>query len=217
MDDAGVNRLPPRSKTSSDGTEPLAQTIRRIDAVLPQTQCTRCGYPACLDYAQAIAENKANINQCPPGGSATINTLSEITGRPYAALNPANGTEKPREVARIDESRCIGCRLCIDACPVDAIVGGIKRMHTVIAADCTGCELCVAPCPVDCIQMVPTHPAPLAWTAADAAQARQRYLARAARLSWLAAQKSGQVRTPDLRSTLARAKARARSRAGNES
>jgi electron transport complex protein RnfB len=132
----------------------------RIDALLPQTQCTRCGYPACMDYAYAIAGGEAAINQCPPGGAAGIAALAHLLGREPLPLNPANGVEKPREIALIDEETCIGCTKCIRACPVDAIVGASKLMHTVIADECTGCELCIAPCPVDCIAMVPvTAPA----------------------------------------------------------
>ncbi len=129
--------------------------VRRINALLPQTQCTRCGYQGCLPYAQAIAAGEAEINQCPPGGQSSIEALAQLTGRPVLALNPVNGIEKPREVAYILEEHCIGCTKCLPACPVDAILGANKRMHTVIAIECTGCELCIAPCPVDCIVMVP--------------------------------------------------------------
>lgn len=129
--------------------------VRAIDALLPQTQCTRCGYQGCLPYAQAIARGEADINQCPPGGAATIETLAALTGRPVLPLNPVNGVEKPREVAFILEEHCIGCTKCLPACPVDAILGANKRMHTMIAIECNGCELCIAPCPVDCIIMVP--------------------------------------------------------------
>jgi electron transport complex protein RnfB len=122
--------------------------------VLPQTQCTRCGYPTCRDYAQAIATGAAGINQCPPGGEAGIRKLATLLGRSFKPLNPEHGVERPRSAALIDEARCIGCMLCIQACPVDAIVGAAKRMHTVLTAICTGCELCVSPCPVDCIEMV---------------------------------------------------------------
>jgi len=127
----------------------------RIDALLPQTQCTRCGYPACRDYARAIASGAADINQCPPGGQAGIDMLAGLLGRAPKPLNPANGMEKPREIALIDEERCIGCTKCIAACPVDAIVGATKMMHTILSQECSGCELCIAPCPVDCIAMVP--------------------------------------------------------------
>lgn len=139
--------------------DPLAT---RIDAILPQTQCTRCGYPACMDYARAIANGAAQINQCPPGGAAGIAALADLLGREPLPLNRANGVEKPREVACIDEAACIGCTKCIAACPVDAIVGASKMMHTVLADECTGCELCIAPCPVDCIAMaaapIPANP-----------------------------------------------------------
>jgi electron transport complex protein RnfB len=152
----------------------------RIDALLPQTQCTRCGYPACRPYAEAIAQGDADINQCPPGGAAGIAALANLLGRDrIIPLNPANGVEKPREVALIVEEICIGCTKCILACPVDAIAGAAKMMHTVIIDECTGCELCIAPCPVDCIVMVPSTDA-----AADhAAQYRARYEAHLARLA----------------------------------
>ena len=126
-----------------------------IDALLPQTQCTRCGYEGCRPYAQAVAAGTAEINQCPPGGAATIAALARLTARAVLPLNPANGTEGPALVAQIDEGACIGCAKCLPPCPVDAILGAHKQMHTVMLALCTGCELCVAPCPVDCIRMVP--------------------------------------------------------------
>jgi electron transport complex protein RnfB len=125
----------------------------QIDALLPQTQCTRCGYTGCRPYAQAIAAGEAEINQCPPGGRATIEALATLLGRPVIALNPANGSERPALVAWIDEARCIGCAKCLAPCPVDAIVGAQKFMHTVLAERCTGCELCIPPCPVDCIEL----------------------------------------------------------------
>jgi len=125
-----------------------------IDALLPQTQCTKCGYQGCRPYAEAIAQGDADINQCPPGGAAGIRKLARVLGREQKELNPANGIEKPRTAALIDESRCIGCMLCIHACPVDAIVGSSRQMHTVLTEVCTGCDLCVPPCPVDCIEMV---------------------------------------------------------------
>ena len=128
--------------------------IERIDALLPQTQCTRCGYPACRAYAEAIATNAADINQCPPGGEGGIGLLATLLGVPSKRLNPANGTEQARTIAVIDEEVCIGCTKCIQACPVDAIVGASKLMHTVLADECTGCDLCLPPCPVDCITMV---------------------------------------------------------------
>ena len=129
--------------------------VERIDGLLPQTQCGQCGFPGCRPYAQAIAADTADINQCPPGGEPTIKALAQLLDREPKPLNPDNGIEKPKALAIIDESTCIGCTLCIQACPVDAIVGAAKRMHTVIAAECTGCELCLPPCPVDCIRMDP--------------------------------------------------------------
>ena len=137
----------------------LATLIDRIDAVLPQTQCRRCGYPACRPYAEAVARGEAAINRCPPGGRQGVRALARITGSPALPLDPACGTEAPPCVAMIDETTCIGCTKCIQACPVDAIVGAGKLMHTVVAELCTGCELCLPPCPVDCIAMIPV-PAP---------------------------------------------------------
>ncbi len=130
----------------------------QIDSLLPQTQCTKCGYEGCRPYAEAIAAQRAEINQCPPGGHAGIEALARLLGRAPQPLNPANGAEVPLRVAIIDEALCIGCTLCIPACPVDAIVGAARRMHTVIASACTGCDLCVAPCPMDCIHMAPVEP-----------------------------------------------------------
>jgi electron transport complex protein RnfB len=150
----------------------------RLDAALPQTQCTRCGYPDCRSYAQAIADGSADINRCPPGGAEGIARLATIAGRAAKPLDPAHGREGPRALAVIDEAWCIGCTLCIKACPVDCIVGASKLMHTVIDPLCTGCELCVPVCPVDCIAMVPvtgTLTGWQAWSAAQAAQARARY------------------------------------------
>jgi Na+-translocating ferredoxin:NAD+ oxidoreductase subunit B len=126
-----------------------------IDALLPQTQCTRCGYDGCRPYSEAIARDETSINQCPPGGAATIVALANLLHRPTLPLNPDNGVEGPALVAIIDEERCIGCIKCLPPCPVDAIIGSRKQTHTVVAALCTGCELCIAPCPVDCITMAP--------------------------------------------------------------
>ena len=162
------------------------ELIEAIDALLPQTQCTKCGYQGCRPYAEAIARGDADINQCPPGGAPGILKLAHLLGREQKALNPANGVEKPRTAALIDESRCIGCMLCIHACPVDAIVGSPKQMHTVLTEFCTGCDLCVPPCPVDCIEMVELgalaerdnrHATALAWQSVEsmAAIARSRY------------------------------------------
>ncbi|MGH8233203.1 MAG: RnfABCDGE type electron transport complex subunit B [Rhodanobacteraceae bacterium] len=128
--------------------------VERIDAVLPQTQCQRCGYPACRPYAEAIARGDAAINRCPPGGVEGVRVLARITGQSELPLDPECGEEAPPRVALIDEDACIGCTKCIEACPVDAIVGAAKLMHTVIVERCTGCELCLPPCPVDCIAMV---------------------------------------------------------------
>ena len=126
-----------------------------IDALLPQTQCTRCGYNGCKPYAEAVADGSAEINQCPPGGAATIGALAALLRREPMPLNPANGAEGPELVALIDEEICIGCAKCLPPCPVDAIIGARKQMHTVVTSVCTGCELCIAPCPVDCITMIP--------------------------------------------------------------
>jgi len=154
----------------------------QIEDLLPQTQCTKCGYPACRPYAEAIASGEADINRCPPGGMEGVARLSKVTGRPVIPINPANGLERPRPVAFIDENLCIGCTLCIQACPVDAILGAPKQMHTVLESWCTGCELCIAPCPVYCITMQPVTPT-RAWGDADASLARQRYYARNDRLA----------------------------------
>jgi electron transport complex protein RnfB len=157
----------------------------RINDALPQTQCTRCGYPDCKAYAQAIAQDNAPINQCPPGGLEGVAILSQITGRPELSLNPDNGIEGPMTVAVIDEAWCIGCTLCIKACPTDAILGSNKVMHTVIEAACTGCDLCLPVCPVDCIEMVPISNERTGWSAWSpelAQQARKRYEARQLRV-----------------------------------
>jgi electron transport complex protein RnfB len=158
----------------------------RIEDLLPQTQCTKCGYPACRPYAEAIACGEASYNRCPPGGHEGIVRLATLLGKPVIPLNPENGVERPRPLAFIDESLCIGCTLCMKACPVDAIVGAPKQMHTIVAALCTGCDLCVAPCPVDCIAMVPvTGDATgwAAWSQEDAGAARARHDRRNARLA----------------------------------
>ncbi|SHN17402.1 electron transport complex protein RnfB [Duganella sacchari] len=156
----------------------------RIEDALPQTQCTKCGFDGCRPYAQAIAAGTAEINQCPPGGAEGIARLSSVTGRKVIPLNPVNGLERPRAVAYIDESLCIGCTLCIQACPVDAIIGAGKLMHTVVPSLCTGCDLCVSPCPVDCIVMYPVTETTGwdAWTQADANAARERHDFRTMRL-----------------------------------
>jgi Na+-translocating ferredoxin:NAD+ oxidoreductase subunit B len=161
-----------------------ALAAQLLDA-LPQTQCTRCGYPDCAAYAQAIALGEAGINQCPPGGAQGIQRLAVLTGQPAPTLDPAFGQEGPRSVVFIDEAWCIGCTLCIDACPTDAIVGSNKRMHTVMEDLCTGCELCLPVCPVDCIVLENASGAATgwaAWSAGQAQQARERYASRQIRL-----------------------------------
>jgi electron transport complex protein RnfB len=136
----------------------FATLVDRIDALLPQTQCRQCLFPACRPYAEAIARGEAEINRCPPGGEGGIRALAALLGRPVLPLDPAHGVEKPRVIAFIREAECIGCTKCIQACPVDAIVGASKLMHTVLADWCTGCELCLPPCPVDCIDLLPVTP-----------------------------------------------------------
>jgi Na+-translocating ferredoxin:NAD+ oxidoreductase subunit B len=156
----------------------------RIDAALPQTQCTRCGYADCRAYADAIANDNAAINQCPPGGAEGIARLAAITGRDVMALNPTHGAEGPRKLMFIDEAWCIGCTLCIKACPVDCIVGAPKLMHAIIEDLCTGCELCLPACPVDCILVEEATPGRSgwdAWSEDDAERARTRYAAHGVR------------------------------------
>jgi len=155
----------------------------RIDRILPQTQCTRCGYPSCRQYAEALAERQADIDRCPPGGEQGIRELAALLGRQPKPLDPDYGVEREREVAMIVEPACIGCTLCIQACPVDAIVGAPKQMHTVIAGLCTGCDLCVPPCPVDCIRMVTATGAYADWDRPRADAARRRFQLRNARLA----------------------------------
>lgn len=159
--------------------------VQRLHDALPQTQCQRCGYPDCKAYAQAIAAGDAPINRCPPGGSEGIARLATITGSPVLALDTSCGQEQARTVVWIDESWCIGCTLCIKACPVDAIIGTNKRMHTVIESDCTGCELCLPACPVDCMHteiVTGAHTGWAAWSSTQAQQALARYEARTQRL-----------------------------------
>ena len=163
----------------------MSPLAARLHAALPQTQCTRCGYPDCAAYAEAIAAGEAGINQCPPGGAEGVARLAALTGRPPVPLNPDNGAEGPRTLAVIDEAWCIGCTLCIAACPTDAILGGNKRMHTVIEPYCTGCELCVPVCPVDCISLenaTGERTGWRAWSSGEAQQALERYRWRAERL-----------------------------------
>ncbi len=137
--------------------------VDRIDALLPQTQCGQCGFPGCRPYAEALAGGKAEINRCPPGGETTMLALADLLGRDPLPLDAEAGEEKPKAVAEIDEQLCIGCTLCLQACPVDAILGAAKQMHTVIRDECTGCELCVAPCPVECIHMQPIETTLATW------------------------------------------------------
>ena len=177
------NSPPPAPQAAHKDVAALAQ---QLNDALPQTQCTRCGYPDCRAYAQAMAEGGAEINRCPPGGAEGIVRLSAISGRKTKPLDLTRGSEGPRQLAVIDEAWCIGCTLCIKACPVDCIVGASKVMHTVIDAQCTGCELCVPVCPVDCISLVPVTGAATGWNAwseQQAREARKRYDWHQARLA----------------------------------
>ena len=167
----------------------------RLDQLLPQTQCTRCGYPGCRPYAEALADGRADIDQCPPGGAATAAALAALLGRVPKPVNPVHGAEGPPRVAVIDEAECIGCAKCLPACPVDAIVGARRQLHTVIAVECSGCELCLPPCPVDCITMVDTAPAPLplATLRALAGRYRDRFRVHLARAAQRAAQRAARL------------------------
>ena len=179
---------PPATESAGRAVQPRAEDIL---AALPQTQCTRCGYPDCAGYAQAIVEQDVPVNRCPPGGAEGIARLSALTGRAVVPLNPAYGTEAPRQMAFIDEAWCIGCTLCLKACPVDAIIGSHKRMHTVLEMHCTGCELCLPVCPVDCIHLEPasgTRTGWAAWSSEQADQAHKRYARRRLRDDTAAAQ-----------------------------
>ena len=164
----------------------LQSMADRLNDALPQTQCTRCGYPDCAGYAQAMAQGEADINRCPPGGAEGIERLAQLTGRPAIELDETLGLEGPRTVAVIDEAWCIGCTLCLPVCPTDAIVGSNKRMHSVIELDCTGCELCLPVCPVDCISLVNVSGVQTGWSAWSAPQAdaaRERYAVHQIRLA----------------------------------
>jgi len=165
-------------------------TIDKINELLPQTQCGQCGFKGCLPYAEAIAEGRADINQCPPGGDQGVADLAALLERPAKPLDTRYGSHTPAQVAVIIEQDCIGCVKCIDACPVDAIIGAAKLMHTVIAQQCTGCALCVAPCPVDCIVMRPSPEADIGRDKKQqSALAKQRYEARNARKALIEAEK----------------------------
>lgn len=192
----------------------------RIDDVLPQTQCQRCGYPRCQDYARAIAGEDAPINRCPPGGDETVAALAELTGKRIVALDPACGEFHHRLLLRIDEARCIGCTLCIQACPVDAVIGSGKLMHTIIANECTGCELCLPACPVDCIKVehypYPDTFQPGLWkffSRSQAKRARKRVQARLARTTNQPAP-TQQEESNAIRDEIAAAVARVRNKRG---
>lgn len=166
-------------------------SAEQIDALLPQTQCGKCGFGGCWPYAEAISQNQAAINQCPPGGQSGVDRLAALLGQPSLPLNPEFGIEQPRQVAVIDEALCIGCTKCLPPCPTDAIIGASKYLHIVITELCTGCELCIAPCPVDCIQMQQAdNPS---WNDRDAEQARIRYQAKQQRLIRLAQQQAERI------------------------
>ena len=181
----------------------------RIDAELPQTQCRRCGYDGCRPYAEAVAHGEADINRCPPGGASTLTALAALLERTAPPLDTSRGVPGPLHVACIDESACIGCTLCIAACPVDAIIGARNRMHAVLASLCSGCELCVAPCPVDCIAM---RPAGREWTSADASAARERFehreRRRAAATATARREAEARRRTAAIAAAIERARAR---------
>lgn len=200
-------------------------SVDAIDALLPQTQCRQCDHAGCRPYAEAIAAGRAPINQCPPGGDEVIAELAELLGTAVIPLSAAHGVAAAPATAVIDETACIGCALCLPACPVDAIVGARKWMHTVITAECTGCGLCLPPCPVDCIRIVPTGAArSRAAQRAAAAGLQQRYLAHQQRLTLRSAKQQGGNTTSTItdaaarkRAALARAMLRARLRLGKTS
>lgn len=190
--------------------------VEQINQLLPQTQCTKCGFDGCLPYAQAIAGGQTDINRCPPGGPDGVVKLSKLLDRPVKPIDPTCGAPGPLRVAVIEEEHCIGCTLCIEACPVDAIVGANKRMHTVLTDWCTGCDLCLPPCPVDCIVMVDATEDPH-WTDARASQARKRHEARARRR----AQAPASLAQPnpsasEKQAAVSQALARARARRGHK-
>lgn len=190
--------------------------VDRIDACLPQLQCRRCGYPTCREYAQAVAGGGADLNRCPPGGDVTLRSLASVTGLPDRPLDAALEPYAGRKLARIDEHRCIGCRKCLNACPVDAILGARKQLHTVLVALCSGCGLCLPPCPVDCIQLVPVAAEARApWAEYDQAEAdrwRQRSAAHAARRQWHARRPGAAATRADMRAEIRAAVQRVRAR-----
>lgn len=190
-----------------------AASVEQIDALLPQLHCGQCGYDGCRPYAEALRRGEADINQCPPGGEETLTALAELLEQPMRPVDPARGHALPAQVARIDEAACIGCVKCIHVCPVDAIIGAPKQMHTVMTADCTGCELCVPACPVDCISLEPATK----MTSADRERARKNFRRRQQRLQRQAnarqSQRTGPGRTEKKR-VIAAAVARSRARRG---
>jgi electron transport complex protein RnfB len=195
---------------------PTRSLVERLHDALPQTQCTRCGYADCLAYAQAIAAGVADVNRCPPGGAEGVVRLAGIAGRTASPLDPACGEERPRAVARVDEAACIGCALCLKACPVDAIVGAGKRMHTVVVPLCTGCELCLPVCPVDCISLVEASHGATGWSAWSAGQAdlaRHRYAGHRKRIARQADATSAEAPSPPSTASSRAASAVARARA----
>jgi electron transport complex protein RnfB len=199
---------------------PARDRVDAIDALLPQTQCTRCGFAGCRPYAEALADGRSDIDRCPPGGAAGVARLAAFLGRPVRPLDPACGVETPASVALVDESVCIGCTLCLQVCPVDAIVGAAKRMHTVIADECNGCALCIAPCPVDCITIetiaarqaagAPVAPRRASDWQRDAERWRRRMHVRRARLARARAERDARLdgRQAVIEAALARARAR---------
>lgn len=191
----------------------------QLDAALPQTQCTRCGYPNCLAYAEAMAAGAAGIELCPPGGGATIRKLAELLGQSAPSSSPAGTIVSARPLAVIDELVCIGCRKCIDACPVDAIVGARKLMHTVLVNECSGCGLCLPPCPVDCIALVPATVAPdpgSLWPEYTRAETERWRTHNRARLARLAGKKSRRPRSAPAADQQERERMRAEIRAAVE-